>query len=452
MNSEASGSAAPAARRSTRHEALLQPIAAASANRLPRCGAAVNRTLPRQGALPDLLLLAPGLPSPADSGDRLRWYHLLKFLGQRYRVHLGCFIGEPYPGAIAGKVKALCYETCFVDQPVPASRLRSLGGGEARAVRACHSAVLADWIARLQRRHALHAALACSAPMARHLAPLGDVLRLVDFVEVESERGRQLASTRRWPMASMWRREAGQLREHERAVAHQCDSLFFASPDQADLFRALAADAAHKVEVLPGGVDADYFSPHILQRSPFAAGARVLVLGTPGDGPHADAAAWFAREVFAPLRARDPGLQLCIVTARPGGQAHALVHHQGVVLAGAVHDPRPYLAHAALVVAPLQRPHGAPHCVLEAMAMQKPVVASPAALAGVRARPDTEVLVAADAVAFRRRIESLLASRGAPELGKAARACVTREHGWDAGLAALARRLELPPSRLAGAS
>jgi hypothetical protein len=86
------------------------------------------------------------------------------------------------------------------------------------------------------------------------------------------------------------------------------------------------------------------------------------------------------------------------------------------------------------------------------MAMQKPVVASPAALAGVRARPDTEVLVAADAVAFRRRIESLLASRGAPELGKAARACVTREHGWDAGLAALARRLELPPSRLAGAS
>lgn len=409
-----------------------------------------SRTTP----LPDLLLVAPCLPCPSGSWNRLRWHHLLKFLGQRYRVHLGCFI-DPQDRPHIGRVQALCYETCFVPRPLAAARrpgLKLLAAGEARTVRACRSPELAQWIARLQRRHSLHAALACSAPMALYLAALAGVPRLVDFVALESDRRRQLAAARRWPLSTLWRREAGMLCQYELTIARDFDYLFFASHTQAELLRAAAPDCAHKVALLPNGVDPDHFSPHILHRSPYPRGCRALLLANRlDDRPQAEAAEWFAREVFAPLRAADPALRL-YATGSPGSaRLRALARQPGVVLAGAVPDLRPYLAHAALAVAPLHAASGAPTQALEVLAMQKVLVASRAALEGVRVVPDTEVLVAGDAAEYIQRIGWALGDAGAAAIAKAARARVAREHNWAASLAPLAALLESAPCPAAGA-
>jgi sugar transferase (PEP-CTERM/EpsH1 system associated) len=414
----------------------------------------MNGAHSHRSALPDLLLVAPCLPSPAGSGNRLRWYQLLKFLGQRYRVHLGCFV-DPHDRPHLGRVQALCYETCFVPRPPAAARrprLQLLTAREAGAVSACRSAALTDWIARLQRRHRLHAALACAAPMALHLAPLKGMPRLVDFVALESSRRRQLAAARRWPVAAMWRREAGMLCQHELAVAHDCDHVFFASHSQADLFRSIAPESAHKVTALMNGVDTDHFSPHILHHSPLPRGCRALLLAMRlDDWAQAEAAEWFAREVFGRLRAADPGLRLYAVGTPGEPRLRALARHDGVVVAGPVHDLRPFLAHATLAVAPLHAASGAAGLALEALAMQKVLVASKAALEGLRALPDLEVLVAADADDYVRRIEWALAAPGALALAKAGRARVARDHNWAASLAALAERLEAVPCAAAGA-
>lgn len=421
---------------------------------LPAAPTSSSSSCSSTGPLPDLLLLAPCLPCPGGSWNRLRWHHLLKFLGQRYRVHLGCFI-DPQDRPHIGRVQALCYETCFVARApaaAPAPGLQLLTGAEAGSVRACRSAALAEWIARLQRRHNLHAALACSGPMALHLAGVSGVARLVDFVGLESERRRQLAATRRWPLAALWRREAGMLCQHELAVARAYDHLSFASHTEAERFRASAPDCAHKVHTLPGGVDPDHFSPHILHRNPYPRGCRALLLALRLDEPsQADAAEWFARDVFAPLRALDPGLRLYAVGAPASARLRALARHAGVVVAGPAQDLRPYLAHAALTVAPLLLASGAPTQALEALAMQKVLVASQAALDGVRAVPDAELLVATDGADFVRRIAWALAAPEAAALAKAARARVAREHHWGAGFMPLAALLDAVPCPAAGA-
>ena len=61
---------------------------------------------------------------------------------------------------------------------------------------------------------------------------------------------------------------------------------------------------------------------------------------------------------------------------------------------GAVADIRPYVAHAAVAVAPLRIARGIQNKVLEAMAMARPVVASPEAFEGVRATAGRDLLVA----------------------------------------------------------
>ena len=100
-------------------------------------------------------------------------------------------------------------------------------------------------------------------------------------------------------------------------------------------------------------------------------------------------------------------------------------------LTGAVPDVRPFLAHAALVAAPLRIAQGVPNKVLEAMAMAKAVVATPAAIAGLRLRPGQEILIAETPAAFAEAVISLLDPQRAAALGARARARVVADYAWE---------------------
>jgi sugar transferase (PEP-CTERM/EpsH1 system associated) len=381
-------------------------------------------------ARPDLLFVAPGLPWPPDRGDRLRWHQMLKFLAQRFRVHLGAIV-DPRTGASElARIKALCYETCFV---APPGRLRAPG-----RVAPLHPE-LAAWVTCMARRFPLHAGFACSARMVPYLdlLPPGPV-RVADYVDLESDKLEQRAARRHWPLARFGRRQACEQRTLELDAATMADHVLFASGGAAERFAELAPRQASRVRVLGNGVDADYFSPHILHRNPYPPGCRALVFtGALDDWANVEAAEWFAREAFAPLRAADPSLHFYVVGARPPARARRLAARSGVIVTATVPDVRPWLAHAVLAVAPLQSAHGVQNKVLEAMAMQVPVLATPAALAGIPATAGADVLQAQGAREF---VETILALPPAPALcaiGKAARARVLRDARWQGVLAPL---------------
>ena len=44
---------------------------------------------------PPLLLLCHRIPFPPNKGDKIRTYHLLKYLVSHYEIHLGAFIDYP---------------------------------------------------------------------------------------------------------------------------------------------------------------------------------------------------------------------------------------------------------------------------------------------------------------------------------------------------------------------
>ncbi|MFL6675173.1 MAG: glycosyltransferase [Massilia sp.] len=393
------------------------------------------------GAIPDLLFLAPCLPCPPDRGDRLRWYHMLRFLGQRYRVHLGCFAEPGREPGHTSRIKALCYETCFVAPP-QAARIRAVRAF-ARGLPPEPDQVLAGWIERLLRRQPIGAALACSAHMASYL-PGRPCTSVIDLAGVESDLRRRAAAQRRWPLGALAQRQAAILFAHERAAALRCEHVLFASASHAALFGQLGPASGSRSSVVANGVDADYFSPHIVHRNPFGAGGRAIVFDGDMDGAgSALPAAWFAQHVFAPLHAADPSLRLCVAAARPDARLRALARLPGVAVTGAVPDLRPWLAHAALVVAPARA------AVLEAMAMQQVVVAAPQSAAGLAARPGIELLVADGATEFQRQVRLALDAGGIGAIGKAARACVLREHSWPASLAPLAALFGTPAAHSA---
>jgi glycosyltransferase involved in cell wall biosynthesis len=94
--------------------------------------------------------------------------------------------------------------------------------------------------------------------------------------------------------------------------------------------------------------------------------------------PNIEGAVWFARNIFPDLRRRDPSLEFFIVGRSPSRAVRSLGGLPGVTVTGTVPDPRPYLKVCIAAVAPLQLARGIQLKVIEALAMGKSVLASPA--------------------------------------------------------------------------
>jgi sugar transferase (PEP-CTERM/EpsH1 system associated) len=397
----------------------------------------------------DLLYLAHRIPYPPNKGDKIRSWNILRDLAAHYRVHLGCFVDDPVDRVHQPMLEALCASCHFASLNPSLARLRGLVGllsGAPITIGYYRDAGLARWIRRLLQSREIRRIFVFSSSMAQYV--LGEAAarttRIIDFVDVDSDKWGQYARAKPWPASWIYGRESRTLLAFERRAAAAADSSLFVSEAEADLFRRLAPESADRVAALNNGVDLDFFDSAARYPNPFAESAETLVFtGAMDYWANVDAVTWFAREILPQVRARRPRAEFCIVGARPAAQVQALAARPGITVTGRVDDVRPYIAHAALVVAPLRLARGVQNKVLEAMAMARPVLATPEALEGIDAEPGSEVLCASG-TAF---AEATVAALAAPELadiGRRARHRTEAAYGWTAHLAGLKTILERP--------
>ena len=136
--------------------------------------------------------------------------------------------------------------------------------------------------------------------------------------------------------------------------------------------------------MLANGVDAGYFDPSGNWPNPYPPGRRAVVFtGAMDYHANVDAVRWFAETALPSIRAALPEAIFAIVGSNPAPPVRALAGADGVLVTGRVADIRPYLAHAAVVVAPLRIARGVQNKVLEALAMARPVVATANAVQGI---------------------------------------------------------------------
>lgn len=386
-------------------------------------------------SLPDLLFLVHRIPYPPDKGDKIRSYHLLRHLTRRYRVHVGAFVDDPEDWRHAKALRSMCASVHLVLIRPNLAKLGAISGlitGEALTLCYYRHPGLAAWV----RQHldaGVRRVVCYSSAMGRFVIDTPGVRRVMDFVDMDSDKWRQYAETRPWPWSWLYRRESDRLLAWERRVATTFDASLFVSAQEAADFRRAAPETADRVGWYGNGVDADYFSPDRDYDNPYPAGNEALVFtGAMDYWPNVDAVTWFAREAFPLVRAQRPATTFYVVGSRPTAAVQALAREPGVHVTGRVPDVRPYLAHAAAAVAPLRIARGVQNKVLEAMAMARPVVVTPQALEGIRALPGAEVLLADGAEAFAQ--ATLQALQGA-DLGFAARRRVLQDHAWEACLA-----------------
>jgi len=395
-------------------------------------------------AKPNLIFIAHRIPFPPDKGEKIRGLNLLKHLSQTHRIHLGCLMDQPGDAEHLDTLREWCVDVAGF--PIDRRRQKLISVLRARPGRPLmldyyrHPALHA-WVRATAARTPMDVAYVYSVammPYAEHLARSPARPRMIlDAQDIDSEKWTTYAATAKFPMRHVWSREGRTLLAYERHAAAQCDATLFVSPQEAARFAELAPEAASTVHAVENGVDLVRFSPTLSYDTPFdAPGPHLVFTGNMDYWPNADAVIWFAHDVMPRLRAARPTLRFHIVGANPAPDVQRLATLPGVHVTGRVPDVRPFVAHADVCVAPLRIARGIQNKVLEAMAMARPVVASPGAFEGVRATAGQDLLVADGADAMARSIIAVLEGSH-PGLAAAGRAAVERGYAWPQTLARL---------------
>jgi glycosyltransferase involved in cell wall biosynthesis len=253
-----------------------------------------------------------------------------------------------------------------------------------------------------------------------------------------------------------WRAAGAARRAMPRAVFRHLRDLDFElrATLRAHLIVTMSADDARRlrrflpglpVEVSPCGVDLAHFSPHAVLPAP---PTDLLFVGNFGHPPNRDAVVFLVREVLPRLAPTS----LRIVGREITPEVSALAAAPGVEVVGAVDDVRPHLHAARAVVAPVRFGTGMRGKVLEALAMARPVIATPLGAEGLGAVDGRHLLLADGPGQWARTIATVLGSPDlARRLGEEGRALVLRSFDWDriadAHDAIYARAIDAAPPR-----
>jgi sugar transferase (PEP-CTERM/EpsH1 system associated) len=386
-----------------------------------------------------LLFLSHRMPYPPDKGDKIRSFHILKHLASRFEIHLGCFYDEPEDKSYVDLVRAYCSEV-FALPISPRDRLgrslRALISGQSISRRICFDAGMASWVNRTLVQNRIADIFVFCSSMTPYVQHHMDGRHVVfDFVDVDSAKWGAYATSTLPPLGWLFRLEQRRVLALEANSASVCDRVLLVSEPEAELFRSLCPTSAP--QVLGNGVDAETFDPGGNHPDPFdAESLPIIFTGAMDYRANIDAVIWFAQNVFPMIRATHNRAEFWIVGSKPSRAVRGLEGQEGIHVTGRVKDVRPYLHHAACVVAPLRIARGVQNKVLEAMAMAKPVVATPEALEGIRAEPRKHVLTAGSSQDFARCVLEVLSGKWSC-LGPVARERVMREHSWDESLRGL---------------
>ncbi len=176
---------------------------------------------------------------------------------------------------------------------------------------------------------------------------------------------------------------------YERRNIASYDLVIAVSPDDAKFIEEHYSP--RRILTLPIPVDSAYFAADgTVQEHP----RRIVFPGMMNYPPNADAACYFAEQVFPQIRREMPEAEFWIVGRDPTEKVQALRSIDGVHVTGFVPDIREYIAQAAVIAVPLRYGSGMRQKILEAWAMEKCVVSTSIGAEGLEFEVGNDLIVA----------------------------------------------------------
>ena len=378
----------------------------------------------------NILFLSQRVPEPPNKGDKIRSHHLMKRLAARHRVHVACLLDDAAERSWATQAGEWAASVTAHVRTRGESAWRGACAplaGRPISVGYFHSQALARDVDRMIRTERFDLVLAYCSSMAPYAADFSGP-KVLDFVDVDSEKWAQYAARASFPRNLVYRLEHGLLQRYERGLVQEFDRSILISGEERDLLGAFAD--VSRVDVVNNGVDIAFWKPRETpRREPVPT---LVFVGALDYFANADGIEHFARAVFPAVRERVANVRLRIVGRRPGAALRALADLPGVDVVGEVDDVRPELWEAAVAVIPLRIAQGVQNKVLEAMAAGTPVVSSDPALRGIEGEAGRHFLRANTTDEWVSHVRTLTQDPArAAQQAEDARRLVSERYSWD---------------------
>jgi sugar transferase (PEP-CTERM/EpsH1 system associated) len=389
-----------------------------------------------------ILFLAHRLPFPPDRGDKIRSHHVLKALAKLAPVHVGCFADGAADLAAEHELAMLCASHFMIlrDKHLVMAGCEAIVRGEPVSISAFRDAGLASWVDRLLRSGQVDTIYVFSGQMGQYVPASWEGRLVVDLVDVDSAKFEAYAGSGKLLMRWINAREGRLMRKEEARLAERADHTLLISKAEAALLQSrLPAGTRAKVSAMGNGIDTASFDPAKVAPEPALLQAPAVVFTGQLDYPPNVAAVQRVQRTILPLiRQRHPTATFEIVGRNPVPEVLALDGRDGCRVWADVPDVRPFVAAAAVVLAPLDVARGVQNKVLEAMAMARPTVVSPSAATGIDADDGMHFRIAESDPALAEAVSDLIGDPTAAQtMGSEARHFVVSQMGWPAMLSGL---------------
>lgn len=380
---------------------------------------AVNRGKPR------VLVASPYLPFPLSHGGAVRIFNLMRCGAEDYDQVLVAFVDEL--GPVPEELKNICAEIVLVKRH--ATHLIEDRGRPDVVEEYCSAAMQAVLRRMVEKWRPAVAQLEFTqmAQYGRDCAPARTIL--VEHDITYDLQKQMLDKNEDWET----RRQYERWMRFEKQAWQEMDAVVVMSDK--DREEAASESGGDKVVCLANGVDLARFQSSGGEPEP----GRILFIGSFAHLPNILAMDFFLRECWPLLGDLNPVLHVIAGSRhqyfleRYQDVVRVNLKQRGIEVEDFVSDVRPAYERAAVVVAPLVASAGTNIKIMEAMAMRKAIVSTPAGINGLNLRDGHDVVVvetgARMAAEIRRLFENPEERR---QLEQNARVTVEREFDWKA--------------------
>ena len=262
-----------------------------------------------------LLYLCHRIPYPPNKGDKIRSFNILKKLSEHFDVHLACFVDDPFDRQYVPALDKYCKSVLALNQNKLVCKIKGLTSfltNEAISIPYYSNKRMTQWVKRTVLTHEIKNIFVYSSSMAQYCSDsmFDECIRVIDFVDVDSDKWRQYAEKKTGVAKFVFDREYKQLAKYEAKIAKQFDHSLFVSPDEAGLFKELQPENTHsKIHGMLNGVDVEFFNPSAeMAQESLPDGPFISFTGAMDYWANIESVHWFVENVWSPLKAKHPEL------------------------------------------------------------------------------------------------------------------------------------------------
>lgn len=341
------------------------------------------------------------VPYPLEKGDKLRAFYQIKELATYHDLYVCALSDQPlHPEAeknLLPFVKQLKIIR-FTKTDIAARLLRNIISGKPFQVAYFYSKSVHKQIKEIIEQiepHHIFCQLIRTAEFVKDQA----VDKTLDYQDAFSKGLHRRLRISPWYIRPFIKVEYDRVRQYEHEVFEAFEKkTIISSPDRS----FIPHPANQSIHIIPNGVDTEFFQPMKVDKD-----FEVIFCGNMGYAPNISGAMYLVNDIMPLVWQERPGAKVVIAGANPSLKVRSLAS-ENVIITGWVNDIRPWYARARVFVAPMQIGTGLQNKVLEAMAMQLPVVTSPLANTSLGANPNTELLIGNNPMDYAQHILTLL--------------------------------------------